>query len=108
MAAMKKVVAVIRPFRLDEVKDRLWEAGVRGVTVTEVKVEGDRDPLEELGISEGFVPRLKVEVVVADGMAEEVEETLAEVLAGGDALVYTIDVEDAVRVRTGERGEDVL
>ncbi len=110
---MKKVIAVIRPFSLDEVRERLTEVGVRGLVVTEVKFE---DPsqgkeLEMFGLATSFSPRLKIETVVTDELVDEVIATVVDICAGavsGKEWIAVVDVEDAVRIRTGERGEEVL
>ncbi|BAT71333.1 nitrogen regulatory protein P-II 1 [Thermosulfidibacter takaii ABI70S6] len=110
---MKKVAAIIRPFKLDEIKDRLGEVGVRGLVVTEVKFE-DLDGgsgLKELGFSVGFSPRLKIETVVPDDIVDDVIDVILEVSMDGTTgseWLIVVDVKDAVRIRTGERGEEVL
>jgi nitrogen regulatory protein P-II 1 len=110
---MKKVAAIIRPFKLDEIKDRLGEVGVRGLVVTEVKFEDlcGGPGLKELGFSVGFTPRLKIETVVPDNMVDDVVDVILEASMDGGGTnewLVVVDVEDAVRIRTGERGEEVL
>ncbi len=109
LASVKKVVSIIRPFKLDELKDRLSEMGLSGITVGEVKFD-EEGPLRELGFSGGFIPRLKVEVVVTDDMAEDVLDLFVDVLKEGATTeyVYVVDVVDVVRIRTGDRGEEAL
>ncbi len=102
---MKKVVLLIRPFRLDEVRDVLDEVGIGGIVVTEVKMPG---PSHVVGLD--FVAKLKLEMVVTDDMAEDVVDAVMRVADGAacEDLLYVLDVEDAVRIRTGERGEEAL
>jgi nitrogen regulatory protein P-II 1 len=112
---VKKVEAVIKPFKLDEVKKALSEIGVTGLTVTEVKGFGRQKGHTELYrgaeyIVE-FLPKVKVEVAVPDALLGKVVEAL-EVAARtgriGDGKVFVVPLEEAIRVRTGERGEDAL
>jgi nitrogen regulatory protein P-II 1 len=112
---VKKVEAVIKPFKLDEVKKALSEIGVAGLTVTEVKGFGRQKGHTELYrgaeyIVE-FLPKVKVEVAVPDALLGKVVEAL-EVAARtgriGDGKIFVVPLEEAIRVRTGERGEDAL
>lgn len=111
---MKKISAVIRPFKLDELKERLEEIGIRGIVVTEVKysdfVEGGDPSLKELGIASDFLPRLFVETVVHDDMVDEVVDAFLECAGqeAGSETLLVMDVLDAVRIRTGERGEEAI
>ena len=112
---MKKIEAIIRPFRVDDVREALGEAGVKGMTLTEVKGYGRQKGHTELYRGSeyqiDFLPKIKIEVVVADRLAEKVIETIvnaAKTGQVGDGKIFISDVEDAVRVRTGESGEDAL
>lgn len=112
---MKKIEAIIKPFKLDEVKDALEELGVKGMTVTEVRGYGrQRGHMEIYRGAEyetNFIPKLKIEVVVASSMAEKaVEKIRAGALTGqvGDGKIFVIPIESAMRIRTGEKGADAL
>ena len=112
---MKKIEAVVKPFKLDEVREALAEVGVTGLTVTEVKGFGRQKGHTELYRGSeyqiDFLPKIKLEVVVPDRLAEKVIETIlktAKTGQVGDGKIFISDVEDAVRVRTGESGEDAL
>jgi nitrogen regulatory protein P-II 1 len=109
---MKKIEAIIKPFKLDEVKDALNEIGIQGMTVTEVKGFGRQKGHVELyrgaEYDVSFLPKVKIEVVVADGIAEKVLTTIAQ-KAGtgkiGDGKIFVTRLEEIIRIRTGERGE---
>ncbi len=112
---MKKVEAIIKPFKLEEVKDALTEIGVHGLTVSEVKGFGRQKGHTELYRGAeyvvDFIPKIKIEVVVSDDMVEKVVETIvnsARTGRIGDGKVFIIPVEDIVRIRTGERGKDAI
>jgi len=112
---MKKIEAVIRPFRIDDVREALAEIGVKGMTLTEVKGYGrQKGHTEVYRGSEyqiDFLPKIKIEVVVSDHQADNVVETImkaAKTGEVGDGKIFISHVEDAVRVRTGESGEDAL
>jgi nitrogen regulatory protein P-II 1 len=112
---MKKVEAIIRPFRIDDVREALGEIGVKGMTLTEVKGYGRQKGHTELYRGSeyqiDFLPKIKIEVVVADRLADKVVDTIvnaAKTGQVGDGKIFIYDVEDAVRVRTGESGEDAL
>jgi nitrogen regulatory protein P-II 1 len=112
---MKKIEAIIRPFRIDDVREALAELGVKGMTLTEVKGYGrQKGHTEVYRGSEyqiDFLPKIKLEVVVSDAMAEKVVETIlktAKTGQVGDGKIFITAVEDAVRVRTGESGEAAL
>ena len=112
---MKRVEAIIKPFKLDEVKEALTEVGVLGMTVTEVKgfgrTGGKTEVFRGSAYVVDFVPKVKVEVVVPDSLVLEVLEAIeraAKTGRIGDGKIFVIPIEEAVRIRTGERGEDAL
>src|SRR5512135_274201 len=109
---MKKIEAVIKPFRLDEVKEALNDIGVQGMTVTEVKGFGRQKGHVELyrgaEYDISFVPKVKIEIVVSDGIAPKVVSTIEEKAKTGkigDGKIFVLPIEEIVRIRTGERGE---
>lgn len=109
------VVAAIKPFKLEEVREALTGIGVRGMMVTEIKGFGAQSGHTEIyrgaEYAVNFVPKLRLEIVVADSMAEPVVEairTTARTEKIGDGKIFVLPVESAVRVRTGETGEDAL
>ena len=109
---MKKVEAIIKPFKLDEVKQALTEVGVAGLTATEVKGFGRQKGHTELYRGAeyvvDFLPKVKIEVVVADtmvGRVVEVIERAAKTGRIGDGKIFVIPVEEVIRIRTGESGE---
>lgn len=112
---MKKIEAVIKPFKLDEVKEALHEVGVSGITVTEAKGFGRQKGHTELYRGAeyivDFLPKVKLEVVVEDGLAARVVEaieTAAKTGRIGDGKIFVTSIEEAVRIRTGERGADAI
>ncbi len=112
---MKKIEAIIKPFKLDDVKDALHDAGVSGLTVSEVKGFGRQKGHTELYRGAeyvvDFLPKVKIEVVVEDDQAERVVEAIeAAARTGriGDGKIFVLGVEQAVRIRTGDRGEDAI
>jgi len=112
---MKKVEAIIKPFKLDEVKDALGEIGVQGMTVTEVKgfgrTGGKREVYRGSAYVVDFVPKVKVEVVCPDDLVTaliEAVEKAAQTGRIGDGKIFVSPIEEAVRIRTGERGEDAI
>ncbi len=109
---MKKVEAIIKPLKLDEVKDALNEIGIQGMTATEVKGFGRQKGHTELYRSAeyvvDFIPKIKIEVVTSDSLASKVVtviEKAAKTGKIGDGKIFVYPVEDVVRIRTGERGE---
>jgi len=112
---MKKVEAIIKPFKLEDVKDVLAEIGIEGMTVTEVKgfgrTGGKKEVYRGSAYVVDFVPKVKVEVVVPDRVVEEVIDAIERVAKTGrigDGKIFVTNVEQAVRIRTGERGEDAI
>ncbi len=108
---MKKVEAVIKPFKLDEVKDALQEIGVQGMTVVEARGYGRQKGHTELYRGAeyviDFLPKVKIEVVIADDQLDRVVEAIVAAARSGrigDGKIFVTDVEDIIRIRTGERG----
>jgi nitrogen regulatory protein P-II 1 len=114
-AAMKKIEAVIKPFKLDEVKEALHEVGLQGITVLEAKGFGRQKGHTELYRGAeyvvDFLPKVKIEVVCDDALVDRaVEAIIAAARTGriGDGKIFVTDVQEAVRIRTGERGGHAL
>lgn len=112
---MKLIEAIIKPFKLDEVKDALNEIGVEGITVSEVKGFGRQKGHSELYRGSeyvvDFIPKIKLEIAVNDAMLSKVLETIqntAKTGRIGDGKIFVLPLEDALRVRTGESGDDAL
>ena len=112
---MKRIVAIIRPFKLDEVKDALAEVHIGGMTVTEVKgfgrTGGKKEVYRGSAYVVDFVPKVKIEVVVSDALVANVVEAIersAKTGRIGDGKIFVFAVEEAIRIRTGERGEDAI
>jgi len=112
---MKKIEAIIKPFKLDEVKDKLNDLGIQGITVTEVKGFGRQKGHTELYRGAeyvvDFLPKIKMEIVLADSLAEDVVNAIVKAAQTGrigDGKIFITNIEEAVRVRTGERGEDAV
>ncbi|MDG1281630.1 MAG: P-II family nitrogen regulator [Pseudorhodobacter sp.] len=112
---MKKIEAIIKPFKLDEVKEALQEAGIQGLSVTEVKGFGRQKGHTELYRGAeyvvDFLPKVKIEVILADDM---VEAAIAAIISAartdkiGDGKIFVSPIEQAIRIRTGETGEDAI
>ena len=112
---MKKVEAIIKPFKLDEVKEALHAVGISGLTVTEVKGFGRQKGHTELyrgaEYQVDFLPKIKLEVAVPDELVRQVVdaiETAAKTGRIGDGKIFVTPIEEIVRIRTGERGKDAL
>ena len=112
---MKKIESIIRPFRIDDVREALGEIGVKGMTLTEVKGYGRQKGHTELYRGSeyqiDFLPKLKLEIVVADKMVDQVVDVIlkaAKTGQVGDGKIFISSIEEVVRVRTGESGEDAL
>ena len=112
---MKMIEAVIKPFKLDEVKEALVEIGVQGMTVSEVKGFGRQKGTKEVyrgaEYTTDFVPKSKIELYVADDMVSRVVETItrsAKTGSVGDGKIFVSDITNVVRIRTGETGEKAL
>ena len=112
---MKKVEAIIKPFKLDEVKEALNEIGIQGITVSEVKGFGRQKGHTELYRGAeyvvDFIPKIKLEIIVSDAILPHVVEAIeksAKTGRIGDGKIFVTPVEAVVRIRTGETGEDAL
>ena len=112
MASLKKIEAIIKPFKLEEVKEALLEVGVEGMTITEARgfgrQKGHADPHRAGEYTVDFLPKLKIELVIPDSWVDKVIDALvksAETGKVGDGKIFILPVEDAVRIRTAERGE---
>lgn len=112
---MKKIEAIIKPFKLDDVKDALQEAGAQGITVTEVKGFGRQRGHTELYRGAeyvvDFLPKMKIEVVIEDHLVDRAVEAIQQAAQTGrigDGKIFLSPIEDAIRIRTGERGTQAL
>ncbi len=112
---MKKIEAIIKPFKLDEVKDALNEIGIQGMTVTEVKGFGRQKGHTELYRGAeyvvDFIPKIKIEIVTSDDLAPKVVDAIeksAKTGKIGDGKIFVFTIKDAIRIRTGERGESAV
>jgi len=112
---MKKIEAVIKPFKLDDVKEALSEVGIYGMTVTEVngygRQKGHKEIYRGAEYVVDFVPKIKLEIVVADDRADETIETVrnaANTGKIGDGKIFVLPMEEAVRIRTGETGGEAI
>ena len=109
---MKKIEAIIKPFKLDDLKETLSELGVKGISITEIRGFGRQKGHTEIYRGAeyvvDFLPKIKVEVVVSEDQVEEVMESICETARTGkigDGKIFVLPVEETVRIRTGERGE---
>jgi nitrogen regulatory protein P-II 1 len=112
---MKKLEAIIKPFKLEEVKDALSQLGVEGMTVTEVKGFGRQKGHTEIyrgsEYTVDFLPKIKIDVVIADNLVEKAVEAIVKAARTGkigDGKIFVSPIEDAVRIRTDERGEHAV
>jgi len=112
---MKKIEAIIKPFKLDDVKEALNEIGIQGMTITEVKGYGRQKGHKEIYRGAeyvvDFIPKVKIEIIVDAAQTDQVVETIrnaANTGKLGDGKIFVYAVEQAVRVRTGERGKDAI
>jgi len=112
---MKKIEAIIKPFKLDEVKDALNAIGINGMTVYEARgfgrQKGHKEVYRGAEYEVGFIPKLKLDIVVDDGLADQVVDVIRS-RAGtnkiGDGKIFVMPLENAVRIRTGETGSDAI
>ncbi|HVR60521.1 MAG TPA: P-II family nitrogen regulator [Polyangia bacterium] len=112
---MKKIEAIIKPFKLDDVRDRVREAGASGMTVYEVKgfgrTGGKTEVFRGSAYKVDFVPKIKIEVVVPDAIVSTMVATIAAAAKTdkiGDGKIFVSTIDEAVRIRTGERGDDAI
>ena len=112
---MKLCIAIIKPHKLDAVREALTNIGISGMTITEVKgfgrQKGHTETYRGAEYSISFVPKVKIEIACSDDLAARVVETLQESAGSGsigDGKIFTVPLESAVRIRTGERGEDAI
>ena len=112
---MKKIEAIVKPFKLDEVKEALQNMGIQGMTVTEVKGFGRQKGHTELYRGAeyvvDFLPKVKIEVAVSDEMADKIVQAIVEAASTGrigDGKIFVLPVEEVVRIRTGVRGPDAV
>ena len=112
---MRKIEAIIKPFKLDEVKEALHGIGIQGMTVTEVKGFGRQKGHTELYRGAeyvvDFLPKLKIEIAVSDEMADKTVQVIVESASTGrigDGKIFVLPIEETVRIRTGERGPDAV
>lgn len=112
---VKKIEAVIKPFKLDDVKEKLTEIGIRGITISEVKGFGRQKGHTELYRGAeyviDFIPKIKIEVVVSDEMLAQAVEVISEAAKTGrigDGKIFVMPIDEVIRIRTGETGENAL
>ncbi|MHB8841472.1 MAG: P-II family nitrogen regulator [Candidatus Aquicultor sp.] len=112
---MKKIEAIVKPFKLDEVKDALSGIGIKGLTVSEVqgfgRQKGHTEVYRGAEYTVDFVPKVKLEVLVEDDLASQVVDTIMDAAKTGkigDGKIFILPVEDAIRIRTNERGNDAI
>ncbi len=112
---MKKIEAIIKPFKIEEIKDALNEIGIQGMTITEVKGFGRQKGHTELYRGAeyvvDFIPKMKLEIIVADAMTDKVLEiiqTKGKTGKIGDGKIFVSSVDEVIRIRTGQRGEDAI
>ena len=112
---MKKIEAIIKPFKLDEVKEALQEVGVQGITVTEAKGFGRQKGHTELYRGAeyvvDFLPKVKIEIVIGENLVEPAVEAIQKAARTGrigDGKIFVLNVEEAIRIRTGETGADAI
>jgi nitrogen regulatory protein PII len=112
---MKKIEAIVKPFKLDDVKDALNEIGIQGMTISEVKgygrQKGHREIYRGAEYVVDFIPKVKIEIVVEAGRVQEVVDCIQDAAHTGkigDGKIFVLPVEEAVRVRTGERGVEAV
>ena len=112
---MKKIEAIVKPFKLDEVKEALHEIGLQGMTVTEAKGFGRQKGHTELYRGAeyvvDFLPKVKIEIVIEDSLAERAIEAIQQAAHTGrigDGKIFVIDIEEAIRIRTGEKGREAV
>ena len=112
---IKKIEAIIKPYKLENVKDHLNEIGVKGITVSEVKGFGRQKGHTELyrgaEYNVDFLPKTKLEIVASDNQVEEILTDIKEAAYSGkisDGKIFVVDVQEVIRIRTGEKGDDAI
>ena len=112
---MKKIEAIIKPFKLDDVKDALNEIGIQGMTISEVKgygrQRGHKEVYRGAEYVVDFIPKIKIEIVVETDLADKVVETIKKAACTGklgDGKIFVLPTEEVIRVRTGEKGKDAI
>jgi len=112
---MKKIEAIIKPFKLDDVKEALNEIGVQGMTISEVKgygrQKGHKEVYRGAEYVVDFIPKIKIEIVVEADLANQVVETIIQAAKTGkigDGKIFVLPTEEVIRVRTGEKGKDAI
>ncbi len=112
---MKKIEAIVKPFKLDEVKEALQGVGIQGMTVTEVKGFGRQKGHTELYRGAeyvvDFLPKVKIEIAISDELADKAVQAIVEAANTGrigDGKIFVTEIEEAIRIRTGERGPDAV
>lgn len=112
---MKKIEAIIKPFKLDDVKDKLNEIGVKGITVIEVKGFGRQKGHTELyrgaEYTVDFLPKTKLEIIVSDDLLDDTINVIMQAAQTGkigDGKIFVLDLQEVIRIRTGERGEEAI
>ena len=112
---MRKIEAIIKPFKLDEVKEALHDIGIQGMTVTEVKGFGRQKGHTELyrgaGYVVDFLPKIKIEIAVSDDLADKAVQAIVEAANTGrigDGKIFVLPLDEAIRIRTGERGSNAV
>ena len=112
---MKKIEAIIKPFKLDEVKEALNAQGIQGMTITEVKGFGRQKGHKEIYRGAeyvvDFIPKVRIDIVVDDAIVDKIIKTIVDNAATGnigDGKIFVYPVEEAIRIRTGERGKDAI
>ncbi len=112
---MKKIEAIIKPFKLDDVKEALNEIGVQGMTISEVKgygrQKGHKEVYRGAEYVVDFIPKIKIEIVVETDLANQVVETIIQAAKTGkigDGKIFVLPTEEVIRVRTGEKGKDAI
>ena len=112
---MKKVEAIIKPFKLDDVKAALTEIGIQGMTVSEVKgfgrQKGHTEVYRGAEYTVDFLPKVKIEIVIVDSKLEQVLQAITKAASTGkigDGKIFVTNIEEAIRIRTGEKGDDAV
>jgi nitrogen regulatory protein P-II 1 len=112
---MKKIEAIVKPFKLEEIKNALTQIGVQGMTITEVKgfgrQKGHTEVYRGAEYKIDFIPKVKIELIISDELVTQVIETIeraAKTGKIGDGKIFLSPIEEAIRIRTGERGKDAI